>query len=176
MSEPSRQPEAWLRGPIDGIDPVLMPVAHALVQAREDVVHLASSVPAAHVWKRVGQAASVGFHLRHLAGATDRLLTYARGETLSDAQKAALRAEGAPPDPPPLLREIASDVTATIDRALDQLTRTPPAELSQPRAVGRSAQSTVAGLLFHAAEHATRHVGQAITTARILAGLDPAGS
>ena len=87
------KPEAWLRGPVDGIDPMLMPVAHALIQAREDVEGLVSRVPAAAVWERPGGAASVGFHVRHLGGALDRLLTYARGEALSDTQRAALKAD-----------------------------------------------------------------------------------
>src|SRR6185436_3111701 len=87
------QPEAWMRGPIEGIDPMLMPVAHALVQAREDLGELVASVRDEHVWQRPGGAASIGFHVRHLGGALDRLFTYARGERLSDAQKAAVRGE-----------------------------------------------------------------------------------
>ena len=92
-------PEAWLRGPVDGIDPMLVPVAHALIQAREDIEGLVSRVPAAGVWERPGGAASIGFHVRHLGGALDRLLTYARGEALSEAQRAALKAENVPGDP-----------------------------------------------------------------------------
>ncbi len=76
--------EAWLRGPIAGVDPLLMPVAHALVQVREDVERLAREVPPQDAWQRPGGAASIGFHLRHIGGALDRLFTYARGETLSD--------------------------------------------------------------------------------------------
>src|SRR6476619_2338145 len=94
------QPEAWMRGPIEGVDPMLMPVAHALVQAREELGELVSIVPAEHVWTRPGGAASIGFHVRHLGAALDRLFTYARDERLSDAQKAALRAEVEPGDPP----------------------------------------------------------------------------
>ena len=72
-------PEVWLRGPIDGFDPSVMPAVHALLQVREDLRHLVATVPAAHVWARPGGAASIGFHLRHTGGALDRLLTYARG-------------------------------------------------------------------------------------------------
>ena len=163
--------EAWLRGPIDGIDPLLMPVAHALVQVREDVDRLAREVPPDHAWERPGGAASIGFHLRHIGGALDRLFTYARGETLSDAQRATLRIEEAPGDPAASLVAVARDVGLLIDRALDQLRATPRDELVVPRRVGRAGlPSTVAGLLFHAAEHSTRHAGQAMTTARILAG------
>ena len=71
--EKAAQPEVWLRGAVDGIDPLLMPVAHALIQAREDVQGLAGVVPEARVWERPGGAASVGFHVRHLGGALVRL-------------------------------------------------------------------------------------------------------
>ena len=83
----SPQPEVWLRGPVEGFEPLLMPAVHALLQAREDVEELAASVPDEHVWQRPGGAASIGFHLRHMGGALERLMTYARGETLSNTQK-----------------------------------------------------------------------------------------
>jgi hypothetical protein len=67
MSTPS--PEAWQRGPVPGYEPLLMPVAHALMQAREDLEGLAREVPAAHTWRRPGGAASIGFHVRHAGGA-----------------------------------------------------------------------------------------------------------
>ncbi len=163
--------EAWLRGPIDGVNPLLMPVAHALVQAREDVERIAREVPAADAWLRPGGAASIGFHLRHLGGALDRLFTYARGEALSGAQRAALKVEDAPGEPPATLVEVANDVAAQIERALEQLRATRSDELTAERRVGRAGlPTTVLGLLFHAAEHCTRHAGQAVTTARILAG------
>src|SRR5207244_7879592 len=72
-------PEAWLRGPIPGIDPLLMPAAHALVQASEDVARAASGLALAELWAKPGGAASIGFHLKHICGSLDRLLTYARG-------------------------------------------------------------------------------------------------
>jgi hypothetical protein len=165
------KPEAWLRGPVDGIDPMLMPVAHALIQAREDVEGLVSRVPANAVWERPGGAASVGFHVRHLGGALDRLLTYARGEALSDAQRAALKAEGAPGDPPAPLADVVRDTGAIIDRSLASLRGLTREQLLEPRFVGRAQlPSNVLGLIFHAAEHCTRHAGQAITTALVLAG------
>src|SRR6476660_2955238 len=94
------QPETWMRGPIDGIDPMLMPVAHALMQAREELERIATEIPSDRIWLRPGGAASSGVHLRHLGTALYRLFTYARGERLSDAQKAVFRAEAEPGDPP----------------------------------------------------------------------------
>jgi uncharacterized damage-inducible protein DinB len=161
-------PEVWLRGPIDGFHPQVMPAVHALLQVREDLHQLVSTVPPERVWERPGGAASIGFHLRHTGGALDRLLTYARGESLSPEQLQWLRAEE---EPGQSLGEIGRSVDRIIDAALDQLRVTTPAMLLEPRSVGRAAlPSTVGGLIFHAAEHSTRHLGQAITTARILIG------
>src|SRR5262245_27364423 len=87
------EPEAWLRGPLADVDPYLMPAAHALVQAGEDLADAVAGLDPDPLWARPGGAASVGFHLRHIPGALDRLLTYARGETLNDAQRAAAKAE-----------------------------------------------------------------------------------
>lgn len=161
--------EAWMRGPVEGVDPMLMPAAHALVQVREDLEGIAAQMPEAHVWLRRGGAASIGFHVRHLGAALDRLFTYARGERLSDAQKAALRAEEEPGAPPARFADLVHETIAHIDRALDQLRRTSRDELLAFRGIGRAQlPSNVLGLLFHAAEHSTRHMGQLITTAKML--------
>lgn len=165
------QTEAWQRGPVEGFDPLLMPVVHALIQAREDLQRLAAAVPADRVWLRPGGAASIGFHVRHTAGALDRLLTYARGEALSEQQRAAAREEGLPGEPPASMADVVAGIEPIFDRAMEQLQGTPRDALLEPRKVGRAGlPSNVIGLLFHAAEHATRHVGQAITTAKILEG------
>lgn len=162
------QQEAWLRGPVAGFEPHVMPMVHALIQAREDFERLAGEIAADQIWQRPGGAASIGFHIRHTGGALDRLLTYARDEVLSDAQKAAARSEQQEGEPLPSL---LSGLRAHIDRALEQLRSTSADQLTHERRVGRAGlPSTVLGLLFHAAEHSTRHAGQAITTARILAG------
>ena len=166
-------PEVWLRGPLDGYPGLLMPVAHALLQAREDIERLVATVRAEAVWARPGGAASIGFHVLHAGGAIDRLCTYARGEPLNDAQLRALRAESAD-EPRRLLAEVAARTISSIDHALAQVRATSPESLLEPRAVGRGGlPSTVIGLLVHVAEHTTRHVGQAITTAAILRGTPP---
>jgi uncharacterized damage-inducible protein DinB len=160
--------EVWQRGPVPGVDPLLMPVAHALLQVQEDLRALAARVADEDVWTRPGGAASIAFHVRHIGGSTDRLLTYARGEPLSDAQRAAAKAESveAPGRP---LAQLVEEAVAALDRALDQVRATRRESLLEPREVGRlRLPSTTLGLLFHAAEHATRHAGQALTTARIL--------
>ena len=168
------EPEVWLRGRVDGFEPLLMPVAHALLQVREDLVSLAARVPDEQVWSRPGGAASIGFHIRHTGGALDRLFTYARGEALTAGQKAFLGAEAEPGSPPETVAALVAGAVAVIDRALGQLRATSPADLLTERRVGRAGlPSNTLGLLFHAAEHSTRHAGQAITTAKILAGSTP---
>ena len=165
-----QETEAWQRGPVPGFEPLLMPIVHALIQAQEDLQRLVSVVPAEHVWQRPGGAASIAFHVSHTGGALNRLFTYARGEALSDAQRAAARVEGKPADPPVTLPALVAEVNRTIERAFDQLRATKADSLLDERQVGRSGlPSNVLGLLFHAAEHCTRHAGQAITTAKILA-------
>jgi len=164
--------EVWLRGPVAGVPAALQPVAHALLGAREDIAAVLAAAAPEVLWVRPGGAASLGFHALHVAGANDRLFTYARGETLSEAQRAALQAESAPggDDAAALLAKLG-EVT---DACVAQLRATDPATLADAREVGRArVPSTVCGLLFHAAEHAQRHTGQAIATAKVLAALGP---
>jgi GNAT superfamily N-acetyltransferase/uncharacterized damage-inducible protein DinB len=171
-SEPSQpRPEPWLRGPIPGIPSLLQPVAHAFVMSSEDTSNAVSTLSPEQLWIRPGGAASAGFHLLHLAGSTDRLLTYARGDGLSDAQRRMLTAEPVLPAPPPSVETLLEAWHATVQRALAQLAATSESILGEPRFVGRARlPSTVLGLLFHAAEHAQRHTGQLITTAKIVRG------
>lgn len=163
------QPEPWLRGAVAGIPTLLQPAAHAFIMSIEDCEAAVRDLPPDLLWVEHAGAASVGFHLRHLAGATDRLLTYARGETLSSVQKSALMSERAPGDPLPSAADLLSSWRTGVDRALAQLAATPESALLDFRGVGRGQlPSNVLGLLFHAAEHASRHTGQVVTTAKIL--------
>ncbi|HEX8692932.1 MAG TPA: DinB family protein [Longimicrobium sp.] len=165
------QPEVWLRGPVEGIEPLLMPVAHALLGAREDIERAVADLPPEDLWARPGGAASAGFHVMHAAGSLDRLFTYARGEALSDEQRRALEREKDPGDPPPDAAELLRGLAETVDRALAQLRATPASALLDPRGVGRlQLPSNVLGLLFHAAEHTQRHTGQVISTTKIVRG------
>jgi hypothetical protein len=150
-----------------------MPVAHSLIQAREDVARAVDGLTVDQLWARPAGAASVGYHVRHLAGALDRLFTYARGSGLDEAQRRAVADEAKTTglDAATLLAE----VDRAIDRAMAQVRATPEGSLGEARGVGRQQlPSTVLGLLFHAGEHCTRHAGQAITTAKIVAGAGPA--
>lgn len=151
---------------------MLMPAARALVQASEDLERAASGLGVEELWVKPGGAASVGFHLRHIAGSTERLLTYARGERLTEAQRGAAAVEGEPGNPPADGATLVREAQAVIERALAAIGAVPKESLFVPRTVGRAALPTnVFGLLCHVAEHIQRHTGQVITTAKIVRGL-----
>jgi uncharacterized damage-inducible protein DinB len=147
-------------------------VAHALLQADEVVERTCATLSVDQIWDAPKGVASIGYHLLHLAGSTDRLFTYARNEPLTEAQKTAL-AEEKHRTQHPDARTLLNEVHRTIAAALEQLRATPEHTLHDPREVGRARlPSTVIGLLVHAAEHASRHTGQIVTTARILTSKD----
>jgi hypothetical protein len=121
------------------------------------------------LWVSPGNAATAGFHLKHLAGATDRLFTYARGEALADAQRAALAAESVSGPAAVTTALLLAELRRVVDGALAQLGATPIEYLTTQRLIGRAQRpSTVLGCLLHAAEHAARHAGQFVTTVRVL--------
>lgn len=166
MSIPS---EVWLRGPITGIDALLQPAAHALLQAVEDVLAVAPNLTPGQLWARPGGVAAIGFHIAHCPGSVDRLLTYSRGEGLSEAQFAALAAERAVHDTRPALEDLLARMKAGLDAAIVYLRTVPRENILLPREVGRARlPSTTLGLIFHAAEHSSRHAGQVVTLARVV--------
>jgi len=162
-------PEPWLRGPLPSIPATLQPAAHALVMAREDIERALSELTEEELWLRPGGVASLGFHVAHLTGSTDRLFTYARGEGLSSDQRSALEAEAVVDEIQPAKANLLDAWREMIDRSLELLSMTPESTLTEERLVGRAQlPSTVLGLLFHAAEHASRHAGQIVTTAKLV--------
>ena len=165
MAAVASQQPPWLRGPVEGIHPLLQPVAHALIDADEDVRKVVAPLSTERLWARPAGAASVAFHVKHAMGSLDRLFTYARGETLSDAQLATLATEKTLPAGTFTSAEIVAEFSAAIARAHAQLRATREADLLVVRLVGRAQlPSNTIGLLVHAAEHTARHVGQIVTT------------
>ena len=161
------EPEVWLRGAVPGVPPLLQPVAHSLLQCREEVAACLTGLGPDQLTARPGGAASIAYHVRHAIGSLDRLLTYARGRQLSDEQWAHLKAERNADVAS--AEELVAAFDAAIRHALQQVRGTDEATLTEPRVVGRKQlPSTVVGLLFHAAEHTQRHVGQLVTTAKVL--------
>jgi uncharacterized damage-inducible protein DinB len=157
--------EVWLRGPLPDIPALLQPVAHALLQAREEVNEMLIGFPDAKLWDKVAGMASVGFHLQHLTGVLDRLFTYAIGGSLNDEQLKYLASEVK--DKGEGLQQLSNVFNAQIDKAITQLSQTDENTLTEIRVVGRAQiPSTVIGLLVHSAEHTMRHVGQMLVTVK----------
>ncbi len=165
---PASALEWWQRGPVDGVPHCLQPVAHMLLQLREDVPNITRDLPVAYWNARPADVASIGFHVRHMAGVLDRLFTYARGEGLSDEQRITSRGEGDPvaDDERAVL---LAQLEARIDICLGALRAIDASTLSEVRTIGRAKlPSTVLGCLVHGAEHGMRHLGQLIVTARVV--------
>jgi hypothetical protein len=147
---------------------MLQPVAHSLLQCREEVEAHLPSVSHAQLFARPSGAASIAYHVRHAIGSLDRLFTYARGEALSAEQMATLKAEGEVDEDPDAAAKLVSAFADAVDRALAYLRQTDERTLPDLREVGRARlPSTVIGLLFHAAEHTQRHIGQMVTTIKM---------
>ena len=173
MSPAASQQPPWLRGPIPGIPALLQPVAHALVDADEDTQKALAQLTVEQLNVRAagGAAASAAYHVKHAMGSLDRLFTYARGEALSDAQLATLAAEKAIHEKTFEPAQLAAEFSQAIRRAHAQLHATRESELLTVRLVGRAKMpSNTVGLLVHAAEHTARHVGQLMTTAKVVLG------
>ena len=161
--------EVWQRGPLPGISPLLQPVAHALLQAREEVNDIMRDFPVVLLWERPSGMACVGFHLQHLSGVLDRVFTYARNEKLSPQQFDQLAAEGHDIDRGYSVADLVHRFDHQVDKALEQIKATDENTLTDFRGVGRAnIPSTVIGLLVHAAEHTMRHVGQLLVTAAVV--------
>ena len=160
------QPEPWLRGTLTDVPPVHRAVLHALELAKEDVQRWCGDLSDDQLNARPRGIASVAFHLRHIARSVDRLLTYAEGMRLNGDQFSALESETD-------ARATSSGLFAEFDEALTQaalrIRALAPVPLDLPRKAGRKElPTTVGGLLVHVADHTQRHVGQAITTAKIV--------
>lgn len=168
MNDDLKEREVWQRGPVEGVPPLLQPVAHALLQALEEVERYTEDLQPEDLWIRPAYVASAGFHLLHIRGIIDRLFTYARGEVLTQEQLKELAAEKESPGsvhPSHLVAGVRKQVTS----AIGQLRNTPESSLTEGRVLGRKQiPTTVIGLLFHAAEHTQRHVGQLLVTVAFL--------
>lgn len=158
--------EAWLSGKLEGFAPEMMPAAHALVECAKDLRKHAANLSAEELNARPNNAPPVAFHLKHIAGSIDRLLTYARGKQLNEKQFAELESEKTETSESATL--LVEKAVGRIDEALETLKITPLDTLFEPRYVGRKKLETnVFGLLFHIAEHTARHTGQIVTTSKI---------
>ena len=157
--------EPWLRGPLEGVNPLVAPTLHAYMQVRDDLDHWTAGLTDDQIWHRPQGLAPVGFQLRHIAGSVDRLTTYLRGEQLTNNQLEAARAEM---EPGLGRTELLALVTRALHDSEQVIRGLDPSSLNQSRSVGRkNLPTTVAGLVVHLAEHTQRHVGELIITAKL---------
>ncbi len=161
--------EVWLRGPLEGIPPLLQPAAHALLQAQEELNLLFVDFDETCLWERPSGLASVAFHLQHLSGVLDRLFTYADGHLLNPEQLADLAKENEAFIEGMNAEHLLSRFNKQIEKSMEYLKNVDQDTLTEVRGVGRNQiPSTKLGLLFHAAEHTMRHLGQLLVTIRVL--------
>jgi uncharacterized damage-inducible protein DinB len=165
LTEP-RLTEPWLRGTLKEVPAVQRGVLHALELAEEDLKRWCGGLTDEQINACPLGLPSVTFHLRHIARSLDRLLTYAEGRSLIDEQVARLKEES---DPEASRDDLFSELDSAISKGAIRIRAFDANSLDQVRKVGRrQLPTTVAGLLVHIAEHSQRHVGQAITTAKII--------
>jgi hypothetical protein len=162
------EPEPWLRGPVDGFIPELQPFAHELLFAKEELTRIFAQLNDDVVWQSARGTATIGFHIRHCAGSTMRMLTYMREQSLSADQITQMEAEKIP-EPALGKDDLLRIAIGALDAALDAGRTITADHMSQPRSVGRKRlPSSVRGLLYEIAIHTSRHVGQIATTAKLL--------
>jgi len=165
MSE-SKLPEPWLRGTLTEVAPVPRAVLHALELAKEDLERWCGSLSDEELNARPAEIAPVAFHLRHIARSIDRLLTYAEGGQLTGEQLGALKTEL---DPGASRSELFAELNLALDRSAARIRAIDPSRLAETRKVGKKElPTTVGGLLVQVADHTQRHVGQAVTTSKIV--------
>lgn len=165
----AHQPEVWQRGPVPGVPPLLQPVAHALLQAKEEVNEMMMGFPDDWLWEGPAGMASPAFHIEHMRGVVDRLFTYARGEGLSLDQLRYIQTEGKAYIDDDICKKMLKAFNEQVDEAIKQLRLTDEAALTHYRGLGRKqVPTTVIGLLFHAAEHVMRHTGQLLVTVQVV--------
>jgi uncharacterized damage-inducible protein DinB len=158
--------EPWLRGTETDVPAVGRAVLHALQLAEEDLQKWCGNLSDAEVNVRPAGAAPVAFHIRHLARSVDRVLTYAEGRSLSEEQMARLRTEL---DPGATRDELFAELIAALADGAARVRALAKTDPEEARTVGKKRlPTTVGGLLVHVADHTQRHVGQAITTAKVV--------
>jgi len=168
MDKENQQLEFWLNGPIPNIPDTLQPAAHALLQSERELDKYTVDFPKELLWAKVAGRASVGFHMNHLTGVLDRLMTYAKNESLSEEQFQFLKKEGAF-NLETEVEDLREQFSIKVAEVLAYFETIPENTLTEIRTVGRKKlPTTVLGLLFHAAEHSQRHIGQLLVTISVL--------
>lgn len=164
-----RTPEPWLRGTLTELPAVIRGVVHALELAVEDAERWCGNLTGLELNARPLGLPAAAFHLRHIGGSADRLLTYAEGRQLSEEQLAELKREAEPTGALP--RTALAEFQESMNRAAERIRAFAGTDLETPRFVGRKQlPTTVGGLLVHVADHTQRHTGQMVTTVKAALG------
>jgi uncharacterized damage-inducible protein DinB len=158
--------EPWLRGTHTDVPAIGRAVLHALELALDDITKWTTGLTDAEVHASPLGLPPVAFHLRHIARSVDRILSYAEGNQLTDEQMTALKSEQAGTE---TLAELIAAVEISFTDAADRICILATADFNMPRTVGRKQLPTsIGGALIHVADHTQRHVGQVITTSKVL--------
>lgn len=165
QQEPPK-PEPWLRGTLTEVDAVQRAVLHALELAAEDLQQWCGELNDKELNARPYDLAPVAFHIRHIARSLDRLLTYAEGRQIDGEQISAMKTEL---DAAATQEELFMELRGALERSEQRVRAFSPSGYNAFRGVGRKQMPTTAGgLLVHCADHTQRHVGQAVTTAKVV--------
>jgi uncharacterized damage-inducible protein DinB len=166
---PTPYTEPWLRGAYADVPAAGRAVLHALDLALDDITKWAAGLTDAEIHSQPHGLTSIAYHLRHIARSTDRILTYAEGNQLTSDQLAALKAESTGEES---LAELIAEVEISFTQASDRIRTLATADLNTSRFVGRKQlPASIGGALIHVADHTQRHVGQVVTTAKVLKAL-----
>jgi hypothetical protein len=166
--------EPWLRGTYSDVPAVGRAVLHALDLAQDDITRWTAGLTDAEVHRAPLGLTPLSFHLKHIARSIDRILTYAEGGQLTNEQLTVLKAEQGGDES---LAELLGEVEASFANAAERVRTLAGADFNVPRGVGRKQLPTsIGGALIHVADHTQRHVGQAVTTAKVLRALRPESS
>lgn len=158
--------EPWLRGTHTEVPAVARAVLHALELALDDITKWTAGLTDGEVHAAPLGLPAVSFHLKHIARSIDRILTYAEGNQLTSEQLKALKAEQ---DGEETLAELLGELEASLANADGRVRALATAAFDTPRGVGRKQLPiTLGGALVHVADHTQRHVGQIVTTAKVL--------
>jgi uncharacterized damage-inducible protein DinB len=161
--------EPWLRGTYADVPAVGRAVLHALDLALDDLSKWTVGLKDEQAHAQPLGLTSIAFHLRHIARSTDRLLSYAEGKPLTEEQLAALKGEKQGDE---TLGMLLAEVEVSFSDAADRVRVLATADFNTFRGVGRKQLPTsIGGALIHVADHTQRHVGQVVTTAKVLKAL-----
>lgn len=161
--------EPWLRGTHSEVPAVGRAVLHALDLALDDLTKWTEGLTEEEVHAQPLGLPSVSFHLKHIARSIDRILSYAEGGQISAEQLAGLKSEQSGDG---TLAELLAEVEASLSNAAERVRVLATADFNTFRGVGRKQLPTsIGGALIHVADHTQRHVGQVVTTAKVIMAL-----